>query len=47
MKTLVLPIAALALVVFAVPAWASCAGHDKGQTAETPPPETVVENPST
>ena len=47
MRVLILPIAALTLVVFAAPAWAGCAGHDKGQTAETPPPETVVESPST
>ena len=47
MKTLVLPIAALALVAFAAPAWAGCAGHQKDQSAETPPPSEPVENPST
>ena len=46
MKTLILPIAALALVAFAAPAWANCSGHDKDQSAETPPSE-PVENPST
>lgn len=46
MKTLILPIAALALVAFSAPAWAACAGHDKDQSAETPPSE-PVEKPST
>ncbi len=48
MKTLVLPIAALALVAFSAPAWADCAGHQKDQSAETTTPDTKpVESPST
>ena len=46
MKTLILPIAAVALLAFAAPAWADCAGHQKDQTAETPEPAPVP-NPST
>ena len=48
MKTLVLPIAAVALAAFAAPAWAGCAGHEKDQSAETTAPDTrPAESPST